>query len=75
MLKQGDQIKIATGGEATILEELGTGGQGTVYKVVFNHKEYALKWYHQPGKAEFYDNLKIISRKDHLLPVSSGHCF
>lgn len=70
MLKQGDQIKIATGGEATILEELGTGGQGTVYKVVFNHKEYALKWYHQPGKAEFYDNLK-----NNIAKGSPSSCF
>lgn len=33
MLKQGDKIKIVAGGEATIIEELGSGGQGTVYKV------------------------------------------
>lgn len=58
MLKKGDKIKIQSGGEATILEELGKGGQGIVYKVVFNHKEYALKWYHLSGKQEFYNNLK-----------------
>lgn len=58
MFKQGDKIKISTGGEASILQELGSGGQGTVYKVQFNHKEYALKWYHEPGKPEFYNNLK-----------------
>lgn len=33
MLKQGDKIRILTRGEATILEELGSGGQGTVYKI------------------------------------------
>ena len=43
MLKQGDKIRILTRGEATILEELGSGGQGTVYKVCYGEKEYALK--------------------------------
>lgn len=58
MFKVGDHVKISTGGEAIILAELGSGGQGVVYKVSFNGKEYALKWYHKPGKPEFYDNLK-----------------
>lgn len=58
MLKQNDKIKITTGGEATILAELGSGGQGTVYKVRYGNKEYALKWYHKAGKLEFYENLK-----------------
>ena len=38
MLKQGDKIRILTRGEATILEELGSGGQGTVYKVCYGEK-------------------------------------
>lgn len=29
-----------------VLEELGSGGQGTVYKVRYNGKIMALKWYH-----------------------------
>lgn len=57
-IKQGDKIKIQTGGEATVLQELGSGGQGTVYKVSYNGNEYALKWYHKPSEAKFYDNLK-----------------
>lgn len=57
-IKQGDKIKIQTGGDAIILKELGNGGQGTVYKVDLNGKEYALKWYHKPGDSQFYDNLK-----------------
>ena len=58
IIKQGDKIKIQTGGEAVILQELGSGGQGTVYKVNYNRKEYALKWYHKSGNSKFYDNLK-----------------
>ena len=57
-LKVGDSIKIVSGGEATIEKELGSGGQGSVYKVTYYGKEYALKWYHKPGKTEFYNNLK-----------------
>ena len=57
-LKENSTIKIITGGEAKVLKELGAGGQGTVYKVHYGGKDYALKWYHKPGKQEFYDNLK-----------------
>lgn len=45
-IKIGDTIKMKNGGEAKILSEFGSGGQGTVYKVSYNRKEYALKWYH-----------------------------
>ena len=43
VLKVGDTVKMKYGGEAMVLAELGTGGQGTVYKVSYNGKEYALK--------------------------------
>lgn len=46
------------GGDAIIITELGKGGQGTVYKVKFADKEYALKWYHKAPSNEFYKNLK-----------------
>lgn len=58
MIDIGSKIKIITGGEATVLSKLGEGGQGAVYKVSYYNKEYALKWYHKPGKPEFYNNLK-----------------
>ena len=62
VMKIGDTVKIKSGGNAKILEEFGSGGQGTVYKVSYNGKEYALKWYHTgafKGKEnEFYTNLE-----------------
>lgn len=58
MLHIGDSVQITSGGSATLLSELGNGGQGTVYKVNYEGKEYALKWYHKPCDAKFYDNLK-----------------
>ena len=61
-LKIGDSVKMKNGGEATILDEFGAGGQGTVYKVSYNNKDYALKWYHTgvfKGKeVAFYSNLE-----------------
>lgn len=61
-LKVGDTVKMKFGGSAKVLEEFGAGGQGTVYKVSYNGKEYALKWYHKNvfgGKEKaFYKNLE-----------------
>lgn len=57
-LNIGNTVSISTGGVCTILEQLGEGGQGIVYKVHYNNKEYALKWYHKSCKQDFYDNLK-----------------
>jgi DNA-binding helix-hairpin-helix protein with protein kinase domain len=61
-LKRGDTVKMKYGGEAKVLAKFGSGGQGTVYKVLYNGKEYALKWYHKDvfgEKAkEFYKNLE-----------------
>lgn len=57
-IKIGDAVKMKNGGDATILAEFGSGGQGTVYKVSYNGKEYALKWYHtgvfKDEEKEFY---------------------
>ena len=41
LLKVGDTVKMKYGGEAKVLAEFGSGGQGTVYKVSYNGKEYA----------------------------------
>jgi len=57
--KIGDKITIQTvGSKAEITGELGRGGQGTVYKVLFAGKDYALKWYHKPQSQAFYNNLQ-----------------
>ena len=77
-LKIGDSVRMKYGGEATVLDEFGSGGQGTVYKVLYNGKEYALKWYHKDvfkGKEKaFYSNLennisKGAPTKDFLWPL------
>ena len=77
-LKVGDTVKMKYGGEAKVLAEFGSGGQGTVYKVSYNGKEYALKWYHTDvfkGKEKaFYNNLenniqKGAPTKDFLWPL------
>ena len=61
IFKKGDKIKIRFGGEAIIKNELGSGGQGTVYQIKFDGKDYALKWYHKGifgNKTQlFYENI------------------
>lgn len=64
-LKVHDKLDIQAGGQAEVLDEFGSGGQGTVYKVSYNGKTYALKWYH-PGvfkgkEKDFYKTSKTIS--------------
>lgn len=59
-LKIGQKINLEYGNQAEIIERLGSGGQGIVYKVRLNDKYYALKWYYfnkikEPEK--FRDNL------------------
>lgn len=53
----------------TILEFLGGGGQGNVYRVECGGKEMALKWYHRStidkmkNPQEFYENLRANIKK------------
>ncbi|MCX4267273.1 MAG: serine/threonine-protein kinase [Lachnospiraceae bacterium] len=42
---RGQRIRVASGGELEVIQKLGEGGQGVVYKVVYDGKELALKWY------------------------------
>ncbi len=58
-LKKGQTVHLTTGGmTCTVIEELGRGGQGTVYKVDLGGKKMALKWYHNPPDDKFYKNLQ-----------------
>lgn len=56
----GTKLSLEDNTPIEIIEKLGEGGQGTVYRVLINQKECALKWYH-PGILEspeaFYKNL------------------
>ncbi len=75
-LVKGDKVKIKYGGEAVVKEELGAGGQGTVYKVSYNGKEYALKWYHKNvfgnRKQDSYDNIEKILTRVHQVTSFYG---
>lgn len=58
---KGQRIKTASGGELEIIQKLGEGGQGTVYKVKYNGKELALKWYFANklnDAVKFYSNIQ-----------------
>ena len=43
--KKGTKVQLRSGGFVVVQEKLGEGGQGAVYKVTLDGKEYALKWY------------------------------
>ena len=62
--KNGDKLKLLNGDEISVKSLLGDGGQGEVYLVSYNGKDYALKWYLskylkslKPDCKKFYDNL------------------
>jgi len=61
-LKRNQQIQLHTQ-TATVVDKLGEGGQGTVYKIRIDgtNEEKALKWYFiekMSNPQQFYDNLK-----------------
>ncbi|MBO7474405.1 MAG: protein kinase [Ruminococcus sp.] len=68
-LKVGFTGKTVYNSSFTILEFLGGGGQGNVYRVECNGKQMALKWYHKStvekmkNPQEFYENLKANIKK------------
>ena len=53
-LLKGSKIPLEVAGEAEVIEEIGSGGQGSVYKVLLSGKQYALKWY----KIEYLKDLE-----------------
>ena len=68
-LKVGYKGRTVYNSTFTILEFLGGGGQGNVYRVECGGKEMALKWYHKStidkmkNPQEFYENLKANIKK------------
>lgn len=56
-LKKNETVKTIDGQTIKVLEILGSGGQGIVYKVNYAGKKYALKWYKKPMDRAFYENL------------------
>jgi serine/threonine protein kinase len=57
-LAKGTEVTLLQGDKAKVLEELGRGGQGIVYKCEYKGQHYALKWYTQKCSELFYANLK-----------------
>ena len=63
-LKIGDSVKMKYGGEAKVLAEFGSGGQGTVYKVLytiflaFGVVYIMIYMYIYPVLAKFYNTIK-----------------
>lgn len=63
--KPGKRLQLTNGGMITIKSKIGEGGQGSVYKVLYNGADYALKWYLpsylkslKPNCKKFLENLK-----------------
>ncbi len=63
--RNGEKIQLTNGDTITVKQKLGEGGQGAVYKVDYNGKFYALKWYLpnylkglKPNYKKFYKNLE-----------------
>lgn len=57
-LNKNTKISLVGGGTATIIKELGRGGQGIVYLVDVCGEQKALKWYLNAPDDKFYRNLE-----------------
>ena len=57
-LSIGTQVKLRNGTSCKVKKELGRGGQGIVYLVDYNGKDYALKWYTITVSEAFCRNLE-----------------
>lgn len=59
---KGQKIDVVSGGQLEVIEKLGEGGQGIVYRVKYEGKEYALKWYFEKKLGDridsFYMNIQ-----------------
>ena len=57
-LKPREKVSLTNGSNATVMKELGRGGQGIVYQVEVNGQQMALKWYLTKPNNAFYKNLE-----------------
>lgn len=57
-LQNGTKVNLTIGSQATVIKELGRGGQGIVYLVDLDGQQMALKWYLNPPDKRFYKNLE-----------------
>jgi serine/threonine protein kinase len=57
---KGHRIKAVSGSELEVLDKLGEGGQGIVYRVGCDGGEFALKWYFPKlqNPVDFYENIR-----------------
>lgn len=62
-LKPNEKVNLVGDLQATVIEELGRGGQGIVYRVELFGKQMALKWYLNAPDDKFYKNLEENVRK------------
>lgn len=51
-------VELTNGKQCRVIQELGRGGQGIVYKVDYDGMPHALKWYIAQNKPAFYANLE-----------------
>lgn len=59
--EKGQKIQTASGEDLEIIQKLGEGGQGIVYKANYQGKEMALKWYFvrkMKNPRAFYENIQ-----------------
>ena len=56
-LRKDQIISTVDGKTIKVLGRIGEGGQGIVYKIKCENKNYALKWYKKPCDDSFYKNL------------------
>jgi hypothetical protein len=63
-LKPREKVSLTNGSNATVMKELGRGGQGIVYQVEVNGQQMALKWYlTKPNNAFYkavYENIEAV---------------
>ena len=81
--QQGQRLRTVSGDELEIIQKLGEGGHGVVYKVNYNGRTLALKWYFvrkMKDPQAFYENiqnniLKGAPTEAFLWPLEITECY